>query len=269
MTHQVSVDHEREVVVKHFSDGTRGEAEREWRALRLLATHAPRLAPEPIRADLDTSPAEVVMSLLPGEPLGGRPLTATQEWALALALGQLWQAVPVGLVRRLPGEVNVHARFERLVRDWAAVAADKVIAELVVREALAIGTAWLARVTGLGDDNSDVPAACAVPRVLGQGDAHLANFLWDGELIRIVDFEDSGVSDRAFELAVLVEHISAWRDSGLDADRFTDSFDFTSVELARLADWRRLAALYWLLRLRDRGDATALRHQAERLLSLL
>jgi len=45
--------------------------------------------------------------------------------------------------------------------------------------------------------------------VLGQGDGNLANFLWDGGQVRIVDFEDSGPSDRAFELAVLVEHLSA------------------------------------------------------------
>jgi thiamine kinase-like enzyme len=51
--------------------------------------------------------------------------------------------------------------------------------------------------------------------VLGQGDANLANFLWDGTQIRIVDFEDSGPSNRTFELAVLVEHLSAWSDAGL------------------------------------------------------
>jgi Phosphotransferase enzyme family len=39
--------------------------------------------------------------------------------------------------------------------------------------------------------------------VLGRG-LHLANFLRDGTRVRIVDFEDSGSSDRAFELAILV-----------------------------------------------------------------
>jgi len=46
--------------------------------------------------------------------------------------------------------------------------------------------------------------------VLGHGDPSLANFLWDGGRIRLVDFEDSGPSDRTFELAILTEHISAW-----------------------------------------------------------
>ena len=94
-------------------------------------------------------------------------------------------------------------------------------------------------------------------RVFGQGDANLANFLWDGELVRIVDFEDSGISDRAFELAVLVEHLSAWSDAGLAGERFTAAFDLTRAERSRLADWRGLAALYWLLPAAGRGRRVA------------
>ena len=57
-------------------------AAREWRALRLLAEHAPGLAPEPLRADLDAHQPVVEMSLLPGVPLGDAPLTPEQESAL-------------------------------------------------------------------------------------------------------------------------------------------------------------------------------------------
>jgi thiamine kinase-like enzyme len=106
-------------------------------------------------------------------------------------------------------------------------------------------------------------------RVLGHGDAELTNFLWDGELIRIVDFEGAGISTRAFELAMLVEHVSAWREGGLDADRFIGGFDLSGPELARLADWRRMAALSWLLTLRSRGDPGVRQLQAQRLLALL
>ena len=110
--------------------------------------------------------------------------------------------------------------------------------------------------------------------MFGQGDANLANFLWDGELVRIVDFEDSGISDRAFELAVLVEHLSAWSDAGLAGERFTAAFDLTRAERSRLADWRRWLRSTGSLRLRPGG--TRVRHppgtarrQAERLLALL
>lgn len=263
VTHQVSIDHDGQVVVKSYVDSHRGEPAREWRALRLLAKHAPRLAPEPVSAALDASPPSIVMSLLPGEPLGGDPLTESQEGALAVAVGQLWQAVPVGLVTPVPDELGRRRELVNLVRDLAATTIqpdpDPTIQEAIVR-----GTAWLA----LAEVTlASVPSG--TPQVLGQGDGNLANFLWDGELVRIVDFEDSGVSDRALELADLVEHVSAWRESGLDAEGFTEAFDLRPAERARMADSRRLTALCWLLYLRRRGDRDALQHQAKRLLSLL
>jgi Ser/Thr protein kinase RdoA (MazF antagonist) len=263
VTHQVSIDHEALLVVKRYIDSTRGEPVREWRALRLLAEHAPRLAPEPVSAELDGSPPSIVMSLLPGEPLGGGPLTEPQERALAVAVGQLWQAVPVELVTPVRGELGRRREFVQVVRGWAATTADPD-PDPMVRDAVVRGTAWLARA-----EVTLVRPPSATSQVLGQGDGNLANFLWDGELVRIVDFEDSGVSDRALELADLVEHVSAWRDGGLDAEGFTEAFDLGPAERARLADSRRLTALGWLLYLRRRGDADALRRQAERLLSLL
>jgi len=91
--------------------------------------------------------------------------------------------------------------------------------------------------------------------VLGQGDCNLANFLWDGRMVRIVDFEDAGLSDRAFELAILVEHISAWSDTSLDAENFLGLFDLTNSEKSRLREFRRLAALFWLILLLPDGPA--------------
>lgn len=268
VTHQVSIDQNRQVVVKRYVDSHRGEPAREWRALRLLAEHAPRLAPEPISADLDGDPPSVVMSLLPGEALGSRPLTGPQERALAVAVGQLWQAVPVELVTRVRGESDTRAELVQAVRRWLADGPE-LGPDPAGRNALARGAAWLASTAGLTAAVGGGSAGRAVPRVLGQGDANLANFLWDGELVRIVDFEDSGVSDRAFEVAVLVEHVSAWRDGGLDADRFITGFDLSATERAQLADWRRLLALYWLLRLHQRADVSGVPRQAARLLSLL
>jgi Ser/Thr protein kinase RdoA (MazF antagonist) len=129
------------------------------------------------------------------------------------------------------------------------------------------GTAWFAHAPL---DRLGEPAM-----ILGQGDPNLANFLWDGTGIRMVDFEDSGASSRAFELAILVEHASAWADSGLDSDAFLAMFDLTKAELAMLREYRRLTALFWLLKLQSRGAAShrdgddALKLQAERLLTLL
>jgi hypothetical protein len=279
------VDPERRVVVKSFVQAHRGEPEREWRALTLLAEHAPGLAPEPIRADLAADPPVIEMSLLPGEPLGGQPLTAQQESALVRALGQLWQSVPVSRVVPLPGEAGNEAQLVSVVRQLAVQALD-LGDDPVVRTAHSAGLAWLSWAVGesgrlAGQDSYADPGGGSatggpgLSAVYGQGDANLANFLWDGARIRIVDFEDSGVSDRAFELAELVEHLSAWSDSGLDGDVFLRAFELGAAERSRLADCRRLAALFWLLYLRPGDEASSrnppgtLRRQAERLLALL
>lgn len=93
--------------------------------------------------------------------------------------------------------------------------------------------------------------------------------------IRLVDFEDSGPSDRAFELATLTEHISAWSDARLDADDFLALSDLTRAEQTRVLDFRRLTALFWLIMLRPgnssstRNPPGTLERHADRLLRLL
>ncbi|MGH3165096.1 MAG: phosphotransferase [Trebonia sp.] len=138
----------------------------------------------------------------------------------------------------------------------------------VVRRAYETSAAWLGE-PGRGDQSVTGGDA-----VLGQGDCNLANFLWDGTRVRLVDFEDSGPSDRAFELGTLVEHLSAWLDAGLRADAFLGYFGLSCAERARVLHSQRLSALFWLILLRPGGPASArnppgtLRRQAERLLAL-
>jgi hypothetical protein len=286
-THDVIVDPDREIVVKRFVAADRGEPAREWRALTLLAEHAPGLAPEPIRADLAADPAVIEMSLLPGEPLGGGPLTPVQESALVRAMGQLWQSVPVSRVIQVPGEPGNEAQLVSAVAELA-VQADDLGDDPMIKRAISAGLSWLTWAVGeagwLASRDSYADPGSAGTRgsgwarlapVFGQGDGNLANFLWDGERVRMVDFEDSGVADRAFELSVFIEHVSVWSAIGLDADEFLRAFELTEAERARLADCRRLAALYWLLRLRPGGDVSSegdpglLGPQAQRLLTLL
>lgn len=66
-----------------------------------------------------------------------------------------------------------------------------------VRRAFTEGTSWLAGQT------LDRLRAHAAPPVLGLADGNLANYLWDSGAarVRLVDWEDSGRADRAFELA--------------------------------------------------------------------
>jgi len=265
-THQVHVDAGRGVVVKRFRSWDRREPAREWIALTLLAEFAPGLAATPVRADLIANPPVVEMSWLPGVPLGDAPLSAAQAEALALALGRLWNAVPRARLTDLGGPGLNVAQLARRVTGMLA-ACHTTDDRALVRRAREAGAGWFS--SGAADrlDGADM--------VLGQGDCNLANFLWDGTQVRLVDFEDSGPSDRAFELAVLVEHISAWSGAGLSADAFLARFDLTVAERAKVREYRRLAALFWLMMLLPGGPAqhrnppgTAER-QAARLLLLL
>lgn len=266
-THEITVDAGRGVVVKRYRSWSRGEPAREWAALTLLAEFAPGLAPAPLRAALQADPPEIVMSFVRSTVPGAR-VAPSEADALGVALDQLWSAVPRTRLAPAFGPEPMPAAFARRVRSMAA-AARPGAGGLLAQEALRAGTAWLA--SGALDRHR----AAGEDAVLGQGDGNLANFLWDGDQVAIVDFEDSGVSDRAFELAGLVEHLSAWPDGRLDVPSFLDLFSLTRPERARLAEGRRLFAMFWLLMLLPGGPASTrnppgtLGLQASRLLSLL
>ena len=111
--------------------------------------------------------------------------------------------------------------------------------------------------------------------VFGHGDANLANYLQDAGTVRLVDFEDSGRSDRAWELAIFTEHLSVHGHGQVSADLALGHFATEAAERARICEYRRLLATFWLLMLLPGGPAnrrnppSTLRHQALRLLDLL
>jgi hypothetical protein len=75
--------------------------------------------------------------------------------------------------------------------------------------------------------------------VLGHRDPNPANYLWDGQRVRIVDLEDAGISDSATEVAIMAEHL-AWRE----AEPVSRSRSSTSTRTGCAA--RRLWAMFWL-----------------------
>ena len=278
-THEVTVDAGRGLVVKRYRSWSRGEPAREWAALTLLAEFAPGLAPAPLRAALQADPPEIVMSFVRGTVPGAR-VTPRDADALGVALDRLWGSVPRTRLAPAFGAEPMPAAFARRVRSMAD-SARPVPDGPLAQQALSAGTAWLASAAldrRRAADEDAVLGQGAVPgqgAVLGQGDGNLANFLWDGGQVRVVDFEDSGPSDRAFELAVLVEHLSAWPDARLDTGPFLARFSLTGPEKTRLTESRRLCALFWLLMLLPGGPASTrnppgtLDRQASRLLALL
>lgn len=225
-------------VIKRFRRESRGECEREWRALTLLATYAPGLAPAPQGADLAAQEPVVVMSRLPGEPLRGEPLGDQQLKALAAAASELYAAVPAEVLAEVPVRPGQQHQLITQIHAWVPQVRPRVSDE--VGEVMDRGLAWLAR---SGMERTGRPD---VPMVFGPGDGNLANYLWDGTRVRVVDFEDSGLSDRPFQLAEITEHVASWVGPPLNAEAFLDLFDLTAAERARLPECRRLLALVWL-----------------------
>ena len=244
------------------------EPRREWRALTLLARYAPGLAPRPLRAELDAGPPLIAMSRVPGEPLGPRPATQAQEAAIAAALRRLHHAIPrpaldavepaPGSPQLLPGRIRAMAR-----------ACDTERLDPLPRHACQAALAWL-------DHAGARPFATAAGTpVFAQGDPNLANHLWDGHRVHLVDFEASGRGDRATELADFVEHVTVWAHAGIDADAFLGRFDLTAGQRRQVEQLRRLFAAFWVMRLLPGGSAYrrnppgTLERQASRLLCLL
>ncbi|WP_433164308.1 phosphotransferase family protein [Kribbella sp. CA-247076] len=249
-THAVSVDGQ--VLRKQYVDWTRNEPVREWTALHLVSRHAPDLVPAPLGktwADggVPTSGVAVSMTVVPGAALSGS-LTEPQLDALADALRTLWSIPPGSLA-----PIDLPALDERVrtglttLRDVPGV----------------IGSAartWLETGCELVDVQDPV---------IGHGDPNLENYLWDGERVRIVDFEDAGRGDLAVELANLVEHLSGRRT---DWTGFADRF---AVDLDRFHTARCLWAAFWLTLVGPGGPSAArnppgtAEAQAGRVLALL
>ncbi|MFG1707136.1 phosphotransferase family protein [Nonomuraea sp. M3C6] len=242
-----------DVVIKRYIDSKPGAAEREWRALHLLAEHAPGLAPEPIGYE----DGVVTMSRIDGVPLRGLFTQAVHVSALVEALTELHTAVPPDVLQIVP----VRPWQREAVVDWvrrrsAAWEPRDPAADRAVKE----GLRWLERWS---------PGESGVTPVFGAGDGNLANFLWDGTRVRIVDFEDSGRSDLAFELAELAEHVSMWVDGEVE---IAHRFELNPQEERRMRECRKVQALIWLFLLsheHPRNPPGTFQRQVERVLTTL
>ncbi|MFE7319137.1 aminoglycoside phosphotransferase family protein [Streptomyces sp. NPDC057555] len=274
-THDLTLHPDR--VVKRFraAEGP-GPSACERRALTLLATHAPGVAPvlldtrEPPAAD---GPPTLVMSRLPGVPLRGRPLGERQLSAWAWAVRTVHAAVPPAELARVPLRPGHQRETVARVRAWYD-RMPEVRLSLSVRRAVRAGMDWL-DTAGPGAPDTPTGLPPDVPAVFGAGDGNSANYLWDGHRVRVVDFEESGRSDRAYELAEIVEHIAARVPRPFDTAAFLRHFPLTPAEAARLCTCRTLLALVWLCLLahddpvHPRNPPGTAERQARRLLRLL
>ncbi len=227
-------------VHKRYVSWDRGEADREWACLVLLAEHAPGVAPTPLRRETVDGGPVVVMERLPGEPLGGSPLTPAQTTSLGQALRRMYDvpleaAHAAELGERTYGPTT-HAG---MVAEWLSDSYD--LAQCrdpeTVQRAVDAALTWLVDPDHLPEPHLSV---------MGISDLNPANVLWDGETCRLVDFEDGGLTDLAYELADHVEHIAGRLTGVFDVGALVAAVGLSVDERRRMAAYRPLWAAFWL-----------------------
>lgn len=227
-------------VEKRYVRWSDGEADREWRCLTLLAQLAPGTAARPVRRGLHDGAPVVVMERLPGEPLGGAPLTARQTTALGGALRRVWAVPREAVVAAGIGERRFGPTGHReTVMRWLEGPYDEGQCREpgLVADAVAAATCWLARHDVLPPPRLEV---------LGIADLNPANVLWDGETCRLVDFEDAGLTDPAYETADHLEHLAGRLHGVLDPDALVEAVALSPEERDRTRAFRPLWAAFWL-----------------------
>ncbi len=99
--------------------------------------------------------------------------------------------------------------------------------------------------------------------------------MWDGHTCRLIDFEEFGTSDIAYELADIIEHASSRLRRLLDTHLFLDGLDLSVEQETRLTAFRQLLATFWLVMLLPgnggfgRNPAGSTEDQAHHVIGLL
>lgn len=252
-----------DLTVKVFCSCPRDEARREWTALTTLWRVGHRQAPKPVWSALDDPHPAIAMSRVPGTPLREAVLSEVQLEALARVLSDAYRRMPA---EGPPANGAAGVLCMRL-RDALPVRADAAWPD-VARDAHGAVKRWL--------EGGEVRTLSrTAPLVWGRGDPNLANFLWDGERLFHVDFEDSGLHDVATELADLVEHLGARATPNATWHSFVARFELDEAQRRRHLTARRALACWWFADLlpggpaHPRNPAGTLERQAERVLGLL
>ena len=221
--------------LKCYRVDERRRAEREWQILSALHQAECSVSPTPYCLDFDPAAPITVMERLPGQPLGSLNLGEPELSALAQALQELHSLTP-GMLPSIVWPVDSNA-LARLGRVRAEI--KRLLSLRQKDEHLIHGAAWL---TGPEASLLERPA----DPVFSRGDPNLANCLWDGRRVRIVDYEYGGWTDRAFDLADLVEHTQSRATPEAEWLWFVSQFSLSPDEATRFAASRRLLSLFWL-----------------------
>ena len=226
-------------VSKRFLTWSDGEADREWVCLNVIWEHAPGIAPRPLRREVKDGHPVVVMQRVAGQPLGQAPLSREQNDALGTTLRKLYDiplehALAAGLTERRYGP----STLTHTLLDWLGDDYDLSACSEPARVAAGVEAGWHG-----WQDHKESQSRLSV---LGISDLNPANILWDGTTRRLVDFEDGGLTDPAYELADHVEHIAGRLQGVFDPDRLPSAVGLTTAERERMLAYRPLWAIFWL-----------------------
>jgi hypothetical protein len=180
------------------------------------------------------------MERLPDEPLGGAPFTPEQTRSLARTLRQLYE-VPLASIRTAQIKERPYgpSTLPVTLSEWLNESYD--LSDCRDRDL--VSTAVDAALEWLGS-SGNLPEPHL--HVLGISDLNPANVLWDGERCRLVDFEDGGLSDPAYELTDHTEHLAGRLCDVFDRDALVDAVDLSQDGRDRMAAYRPLWAAFWL-----------------------
>jgi hypothetical protein len=206
------------------------------------------------------------MSKVPGEPLGNTRVTPEQGRALVMAIRRLF-AVPVSddVPERTWGPSTMRAGVDAWANERRDLSA--CVDPALVERAVDSARTWLANESRHND--------VVIDAVVALGDGNLANVMWDGARCRLIDFEEFGRSDLAYEVADIVEHASSRLGRYLDAEGFIQDLGLSPGQRVRLTYFRRLFAVFWLTMLLpgsrgfERNPTGTTEDQARHVLQLL
>jgi aminoglycoside phosphotransferase (APT) family kinase protein len=254
-----------ELVLKVYRSFGRDEPLREWDALRSLSGTG--LAPEPILLDLKGDAPVLVMTDLAGETRDPLEWSGEHIELVGRAHRAVHVSKPVSDRTAISHPAEMAKRTRSMLAEWRSDATHLVDAGPEVCDAGQLAAEWIAT-----REPDRLVASCTI--VFSRGDANLTNYLWHDGRVRLVDWEDSGMSDPAFELGDMAEHLTT---RALDEDlwdQLRDATGLTHADRARVAVARRLMACFWLAvveRRKKRNDPIInvdLPTQADRVLKL-
>ena len=226
------------MVIKLYVKTDRQRVEREWAALTLLTPHGLRTVPALLWLEEAPVVPAIGMTRLHGQPLLQDTDQLTALRALAHTTTHL-QAVPlIGLLAGLPRIDTGEHYILRLRQAWPQLLAGQPDDPLtpLMQQLLAV---WQRS----GD--TDLVTAPATP-VLSRGDANLLNWMTTHDGAACVDFEYAGFSNKVFDAADLIEHISARAIPDSTWTQLLPDLGVTDANRHQFAANQRTCALRWL-----------------------